>query len=326
MNWIVNWRAVTALSPVSLAREPEEPYGPRGGGHEPPALELRTYTREELWRLFRGGEREADEAEARLVAAARARGGLWLRIGQGLRALRRGRRLQELAFRFADYAREVGIGRSRGYELAAFAEALEARPLLREAVRSGRVKYRAAQEVMALAVGEAEAGWVERAARETVRKLEKEVRAGTELRAQADEPWFRMVTSIEPEHRVVVDEALLLAGRLMPEASACGRYEAIAQEYLGEFAAEADEADVDESCVGVEGAARGAGGGAPGVGLDGGSRGCPSCSALSFLLPRPKALQGTRRTKAISALPKSWTGSISSPHLYGEEVSLPFPW
>jgi hypothetical protein len=239
MDWIVDWLTATAPALVPLAREPEEPYGPGRGGHEPLAHELRPYTPEELWRLFRGGEREADETEARLVQASRARGGLWLRIGQGLRALQKGRRLQELAFRFSDYAREVGIGRSRAYELAAFAQGLETRPLLREAVRSGRVKYRAAQEVMPLAVGEVEAAWVERAATETVRVLEKAVRAKTD--PHADEPWFQMVAAIEPEHRVVLDEALKLAGRLLPDASACGRYEAIAQEYLGEFPGEADE-------------------------------------------------------------------------------------
>jgi hypothetical protein len=243
----VRWSAVISLPPPALAREPEAPYGPGGDSHEPPALELRPYTPEELWRLFRGGEREADAVEARLVRAARARCGLWLRIGQGLHALQQGRRLQELAFRFADYARELRIGRSRGYELAAFAEDLETRPLLREAVRSGRVKYRAAQEVMPLAVGEAEARWVERAATETVRALEREVREQSAAGAAADEPWFRMVTGIAPEHRVVVDEALRLAGRLMPEASASGRYEAIAQEYLGEFAGEADDGQVAES-------------------------------------------------------------------------------
>src|SRR5512141_295817 len=215
---LVSCDSASAFALVPLAGEPEAPYGPGRDPHEPPDLELRSYTREELFRLFRGGEREADEAEARLVEAARARGGLWLRIGQGLRALKKGRRLQELAFRFPDYAREVGIGRSRGYELAAFAEALETRPVLREAVRSGRVKYRAAEEVMPLAVGDAEAHWVKKAEAETetVRALEKEVHRRTD--PHFDEQWFRLVTAIEPEHRQVLDEALRIAGKLLPDA------------------------------------------------------------------------------------------------------------
>src|SRR5512141_344851 len=239
MDWIVRWNSADAPPPVPLACEPDEPYGPRRDPHEPPELELHVYTQDELSRLFRGGEREADEAEARLVEASRARGGLWLRIGQGLRALKKGRRLQTLAFRFPDYAREVGVGRSRAYELAAFSEALETRPVLREAVRSGRVKYRAAQEVMPLAVGEAEAYWVRKAETETVRALEREVRRWTE--PHFDEQWFKLVTVIEPEHRQVLDEALRIAGKLLPDAGPVGRYEAIAQEYLGELPEEADE-------------------------------------------------------------------------------------
>jgi hypothetical protein len=55
----VSWEFDIALPPVPVAREPDEPYGPDpgpgGDPHEPPKVELR----------------------------ARARGGLWLRIGQG---------------------------------------------------------------------------------------------------------------------------------------------------------------------------------------------------------------------------------------------------
>jgi hypothetical protein len=227
MDWIVEWETTIDPPPISRAREPEEPYGRGGGSHEPPKLELRPYTREELYRLFRGGEREVDEIEARLVRASRASGGLALRIGQGLRALQKGSRLMRLAFRFSDYAREIGIGRARGYELAAFAEALESRPRLREAVRAGRAKYRAAQEVMAVAVGDAEEYWVEKAASETVRALEKEVQRQTD--PHFEEPWFRMVAAMEPEHRTVLDAALELAGRLDPHASECGKFEALAR-------------------------------------------------------------------------------------------------
>jgi hypothetical protein len=228
-----------ALPPVALACEPEEPYGAGGGSHAPPELDLRPYTREELHRLFRGGEREADEADAMLLTASRNRHGIGLRLGQGLAALQKGRRLQRLAFRFEDYARELGIGRSRGYELAAFARDLETRPILREAVRSGRVGYRAAQEVVRVAVGAAEAEWVERAATSTVRVLEKEVARATD--PHAAEPLFRMVAAMAPEHRALWDEALRIAGRLEPHASQIGKCELIAQEYLGEFPSDADE-------------------------------------------------------------------------------------
>ena len=240
MDWCVSWEDSSALPLIAIAREPDEPYGPgEGAGTEPPRIELRPYTREALWRIFRGGERECDELELRLVRGARSRGGLQLRIGQGLRALRKGRRVLARGFRFPDYCREIGIGRSRGYELCAFAEALETRPILREAVRSGAVKYRAAQEVIPVAVGPAEEYWTKKAASTTVRALAKEVARLTD--PHAEEPWFRMIASIEPGHRAVLDEALKVAGRVLPHASVCGRYEALAQEYLGEFPSLADE-------------------------------------------------------------------------------------
>jgi hypothetical protein len=234
------WEGSNALPLIAVAREPDEPYGPSGGAStEPPAVALRPYTREALWRIFLGGEPECDELELRVVKAARSRGGLALRIGQGLRELRKGRRALARGFRFPDYCREIGLGRSRGYELCDFAEALETRPILREAVQSGAVKYRAAQEVMPVAVGAAEECWTRKAATTTVRALAKEVARLTD--PHAEEPWFRMVASIEPPHRQLLDEALGVAGRLLPHASVCGRYEALAQEYLGEFPSLADE-------------------------------------------------------------------------------------
>ncbi len=109
--WIVSWNGSNALPLTAIAREPDEPYGPTGGGRaEPPRIELRPYTREALWRIFRGGEPECDELELRLVRGARSRGGLALRIGQGLCALRKGRRLLELGFRFPPPRRGHGDG------------------------------------------------------------------------------------------------------------------------------------------------------------------------------------------------------------------------
>ena len=175
----------------------------------------------------------------RVLRAARTRGGLQLRIGQGLRELRKGRRLMALGFRFPDYCRELGIGRSRGYELSEFAEKLEKRPVLREAVQSGRVKYRAAQEVMPVAVGPGEEFWTKRAASSTVRALAEDVAKLTD--PHAEEPWFTVVASVEPEERLLLDEALRVAGKMEPHASVCGRYEALAQEYLGEFPDLADD-------------------------------------------------------------------------------------
>jgi hypothetical protein len=68
---------------------------------------------------------------------------------------------------------------------AHLAEKLRDRPSLREALRSGKVLFRAAQVVLPVAKGEAEAAWVERASKETVRALEKAVREDREARSLA---------------------------------------------------------------------------------------------------------------------------------------------
>ena len=84
---------------------------------------------------------------------------------RGARLLRRGDRLETLGCHFVDYAREVlDLGKSTAESLARLGGALRTRPLLREALRSGKVGLRAAETVWKVAVGEAEAEWVERAA------------------------------------------------------------------------------------------------------------------------------------------------------------------
>jgi hypothetical protein len=112
---------------------------------------------------------------------------------------------------------------------------LETRPLLRAAVRAGEVRIRAAQTVAPVAKGEAEGYWVERARRETVRALAKAVAL------EPEEEWVRFRVWLTPEERAVVDEALELAGKLMPGSSRHQRLEAIAQEYLGEHPLEAGD-------------------------------------------------------------------------------------
>src|SRR5512132_2283874 len=142
-------------------------------GHAPPRIELAPFTRAELREWFRGGEAAADECEKLLAWAARAAGALDLALAEGLHALKQGDRLAQLACHLDDYAREVLDLEKRSAEgLARLGGALRIRPLLREALRSGRVGLRAAQTVVPVASGEAEAGWVERAATQSVRELE----------------------------------------------------------------------------------------------------------------------------------------------------------
>ena len=119
--------------------------------------------------------------------------------------------------------------------LARLGRELRTRPLLREALRSGRVRLRAAETVLSAARGEAEAHWVERAATLTVRQLEAELRqAGTDP-GDNEEEWLAFRAAIAPGDREVLDEALDVAGLLLPGSPRLERLEAMSQEFLGHF-------------------------------------------------------------------------------------------
>src|SRR5256885_15504113 len=129
--------------------------------------------------------RERDEATCRyaarvidalLVRVARGRGALEVAIGDGLEAL--GSRKMCLGYStLGDYAREkLGIAASTAQKMARFARELEKRPILRKAVWAGEVPMRAAEAVLPIALGEAEAEWVELARTCSARALQAAVR------------------------------------------------------------------------------------------------------------------------------------------------------
>ncbi|GAO02465.1 HNH endonuclease [Anaeromyxobacter sp. PSR-1] len=119
-------------------------------------------------------------------------------------------------------------------------------------MRSGRVRLRAGETILAVAVGDAEAAWVERAGGESVRGLEAAVRAararddasgdapGGAVVADEDEAWVELRTQLPPEERRVLDEALSLARVQRPESSRIEQLEALAQEYLAEHPGDPD--------------------------------------------------------------------------------------
>src|SRR5574338_87776 len=182
-----------ASSSAFVAARPE----PWLSRHVPPEVDLTPFTAAELDRWFRGGEPEADECERFLAWASRARGGIDLGLAEGLHALRQGDRLAELGFHLDDYAREVlDLGKRAAEGLARLGTELRTRPRLREALRSGRVGLRAAETVLPVATGEAEALWVERAARRTVRELEEAVRRTGVGPDEAEEGWLRLRTRL----------------------------------------------------------------------------------------------------------------------------------
>ena len=223
---------------------------PWRSSHALPPVELEPMTPAELRALFRGGEPEADLCEGLLASAARARSSIDLSIAEGLHALRQGDRLARLGCHLDDYAREVlDLGKRTAETLAALGRELCARPLLREAMRSGRVRLRAAETVLSVAVGEAEAEWVERASRWTVRELEdvvRRARKGAEEVQGSDEEWLVFGAQMRPEERVVLDAGLDLAGEVLPGSSRMERLEALSQEFLAELPADPDS---DVTCT-----------------------------------------------------------------------------
>ena len=195
----------------------------------------------EVRALVHGGLTESDACEQLLAQSSRVEAALDLAIGDGLAALLVGDRLISLGCsNLRDYAREVlDVAERTAESMAHLSRELSSRPLLRAAVRAGEVRLRNAQTVLPVAVGEAEASWVERARTETVRALEKAVRA---VRGGEDEEeWVRFRVRLSPEDRATVDEALAIGGSLMPGSTRPNRLEALAQEYLGEHPLEAGD-------------------------------------------------------------------------------------
>jgi hypothetical protein len=230
-----------ALATVVMAREPTEPWGVSDVG-DPPRIGLEPLTRAELDTVFRGGEREGDECEAHLVWAARARSAIDVRLAEGLHALRKGNRLAELGFHLDDYAREVlDLGVRAAKDLAKLGGHLATRPLLRAGMETGRVQLRAAQTVARVAVGVAEAAWVERASVGTVRGLAAAVRRAGGAPDEPEEDWLRLRAHLPPDERTIVDAALRCAARELPGSTSIDQWEVMAQEWLGAFSTDTGE-------------------------------------------------------------------------------------
>ena len=224
------------LEPHASLRPAAEPPAPRGP--------LQPWTPAELRALVHAGETDSDAVERLLVKVARAAGALDLAIGDGLAALTIGDRLVSLGFSgLRDYAREVlGIRERTAQAMARLSRQLRARPLLRAAVMAGEVRPRNAQAVLPVAAGDAEALWVERAGRETVRALEAAVRTALAGRSlDVEDEWTRFRVRLDPAARATVDEALAIAGQVEPGSSRAQRLEAMAQEYIGEHPVEAGD-------------------------------------------------------------------------------------
>jgi hypothetical protein len=209
-----------------------------------PPLDLEPPSAAELDALFRGGEADADLCERVLASAARACGAIDVQLAEGLAALGQGNRLAELGCHLDDYAREaLDLGKSAAEKLARLGVGLRTRPLLREALRSARVRLRAAQTVLPVAVGGAEAAWVERAAWCTVRELESAVRRARRGKPEPEpeEEWVRLGVRLEADERLVVDAAFAVAAEVLPGSTRTEQLEAMSQEALADLAALAED-------------------------------------------------------------------------------------
>ncbi len=182
------------------------------------------------------GRATAEKVDRLLVRVARGQGAVEVALGECLAALALGERTLRLGFAgLADYAREVlGMSGRTALGLAQLARELAGRPLLRAAVRRGEVSPRLAQELLPLARGEAEAAWVERAAKMTVREAREAVRGAKGAAVAEDDGWERVEFPADGPCLEKVDEAFALAGELLgATAPRWQRLEAICQEYLG---------------------------------------------------------------------------------------------
>jgi hypothetical protein len=211
----------------------------------PPRTELPRFDRFELVEVWRNGDAWVDDCERGLAKGARIQGALELAIAEGLAALTVGNRLPDLGYHLDDYAREVlDVEPRTALKLVQMARELRTRPALRDALREGEVSLRAAQVVLPVAAGEDEAYWVGRAGVETVRALEAAVAAARKSPAEPEEEWERFVVGAKPEELEVIDDALEVAGQeLGPDSKRFERMEAMAQEFLGGFAAHAGDVD-----------------------------------------------------------------------------------
>jgi hypothetical protein len=216
--------------PVPVAREPTDEWY---AAYVPPPMDLGPVTDPGLWAALRDGENAADRCEEALASSARARAAIELGIAEGLEMLQKGERLASLGYHLGDYAREVlGIAPRTAWELARLARQLRDRPILRRAVRDGVVKRSAAEAVLPVARGAAEGYWVCRARVLSVRRLAAEVANARANPGEAEEELLRFRAECTPEQRAVVDEALALAGEVLPGSTRGQRLEAMAQEFI----------------------------------------------------------------------------------------------
>jgi len=186
--------------------------------------------------------------DAVLAPLAKGRGAVEIALGEGLAALKVGGRVVHLGYsNINDYAREaLGINASTAAKMERLARGLRDRPLLREAVRSGRVTPRKAEILLPVARGEAEAFWAERAEKKTVRQLRADL--GRPADPDEEDPWKQLCVPMSPKQRARVDEAFALARREIGHTAPKPQlFQGMCEEYLSSHPGP-DEPGASDSC------------------------------------------------------------------------------
>ncbi len=168
-------------------------------------------------------------------------GALDVAIGEGLEALNVGRRAMDLRYsNIGDYAREeLGINASTATKAARLARKLRERPLVREAVRQGKLTARKAEIMAPVAVGDQQVKWILIGMGETVRSPDARVKAP---RDPDDEAWVNLCADVSPDKMPTLDEALRVAGVILgATATKMQRVHAWAQEFQGAHPAPPDD-------------------------------------------------------------------------------------
>jgi len=183
----------------------------------------------------------AQQLDALLRNVTAGCGALDVAIGEGLHALDIGRRAMDLKYsNIGDYAREeLGINASTATKMARLARRLRERPLVREAVRQGKLTARKAEIIAPVAVGEHQAEWILIGMGETVRSLRARVSAPA---APDEEEWVNLCADVSPEKMPTLDEGLRVAGVIVgATATKMQRVNAWAQEFQSAHPAPPDE-------------------------------------------------------------------------------------
>ena len=171
----------------------------------------------------------------RAARVALGQGAVELALGETVLALFSGDRLLQLGYAARrDYAVErLGVPARTMFAWVELAKGLLERPLLRRAVVLGRVSPRKAREILAVAVGEAEARWTAAAMTCTLEELQRAMRSEGREPPECGFESESLELAMTAPQQDRLDAAIALARDDLGPAPRWQCVEAICQEWLG---------------------------------------------------------------------------------------------